>query len=126
MIAEPVFLPVEPSPIFRLHLHGWLESVLTDAHIFMAANGLEALQLVAQEQPSYVLIEIDLPDTNGAEVVQQLRQRLPTARIIVTGWYDSCLILDIAQSAGADGIILKDKCIANSFRCGGNFSIKGR
>ena len=109
MNAAPVFLLVEPSPILRSRLHEWLESVLTDARILIAANGRDALSIVAQEQPSHVLIEMDLPDTNGAEVVQQMRQSLPTAKIIVTGWYDSRLILEIVQSAGADGFVLKNK-----------------
>ena len=109
MGKAPVFLLVEPSPILRSRLQEWLESVLTDPRIFLAANGLEALNFAMQEKPSHILIEMDLPDTNGAEVVQQMRQRLPTARIIVTGWYDSRLILEILQSAGADGFILKNK-----------------
>jgi two-component system response regulator NreC len=109
MDAAPVFLLVEPSPILRSRLQEWLESVLTDPRIFLAANGLEALNFAMQEKPSHILIEMDLPDTNGAEVVQQMRQRLPTARIIVTGGYDSRLILEILQSAGADGFILKNK-----------------
>lgn len=109
MNVAPVILLVEPSPVIRLRLQEWLESVLTDARILIAANGRDALSIVAQEQPSHVLIEMDLPDTNGAEVVQQMRQSLPTAKIIVTGWYDSRLILEIVQSAGADGFVLKNK-----------------
>lgn len=109
MNVAPVILLVEPSPVIRLRLQEWLESVLTDARILIAANGRDALSIVAQEQPSHVLIEMDLPDTNGAEVVQQMRPSLPTAKIIVTGWYDSRLILEIVQSAGADGFVLKNK-----------------
>jgi hypothetical protein len=52
---------------------------------------------------------MDLPDTNIAEVIWQMRQRLPTAKIIVTGWYDSRLVLEIIESAGADGFILANK-----------------
>lgn len=109
MNAAPVFLIVEPSPIIRLRLHEWLESVLTNPCIFLGTNGLEALNLAAQEQPTHLLIEMDLPDTNGTEIVRQIRRSLPTARIIVNGWYDSRLILEIVQSAGADGFILKNK-----------------
>ena len=109
MNAAPVFLIVEPSPIIRLRLHEWLESVLTNPRIFIAESGLEALNLAMQEKPSHILVEMDLPDTNGTEIVKQMSQKLPTARIIVTGWYDSRLILEIVQSAGADGFILKNK-----------------
>jgi DNA-binding NarL/FixJ family response regulator len=109
MNAAPVFLLVEPSPMLCSSLHEWLESVLTDPRIFIAESGLEALNLAMQEKPSHILIEMDLPDTNGTEIVKQMSQKLPTARIIVTGWYDSRLILEIVQSAGADGFIPKNK-----------------
>lgn len=109
MNAAPVFLLVEPSPVLRLRLDAWLKSVIPNTRILIAVNGLEALNLAMQEKPSHILVEMDLPDTNGSEIVKQMRQRLPTARIIVTGWYDSRLILEIVQSAGADGFILKNK-----------------
>jgi DNA-binding NarL/FixJ family response regulator len=109
MNAAPVFLLVEPSPMLCSSLHEWLESVLTDPRIFIAESGLEALNLAMQEKPSHILVEMDLPDTNGTEIVKQMSQKLPTARIIVTGWYDSRLILEIVQSAGADGFIPKNK-----------------
>ena len=109
MNAAPVFLLVEPSPMLCSSLYEWLESVLTDPRIFIAESGLEALNLAMQEKPSHILVEMDLPDTNGTEIVKQMSQKLPTARIIVTGWYDSRLILEIVQSAGADGFIPKNK-----------------
>ena len=109
MSTAPVFLLVEPSPILRSSLHEWLKNVLIDARIFIAANGLDALWLAAQEQPSHILIEMDLPDISGLAVLQQIRQSLPNARIIATGWYDSRFFLDSVKSAGADGFILKNK-----------------
>jgi DNA-binding NarL/FixJ family response regulator len=109
MNAAPVILLVEPSPVFRLRLYAWLKSVITNARILIAENGGDALSLTAQEQPTHVLIEMDLPDTNVTEIVQQMRRSLPTAKIIVTGWYDSRLILEILESAGADGFILTNK-----------------
>ena len=109
MVAAPVFLLVEPSPILRSRLQDWLESVLTHPHIFAAESGLEALNLVALEQPTHILIEMDLHDISGLAVLQQIRQSLPNARIIATGWYDSRFFLDSVKSAGADGFILKNK-----------------
>ena len=108
MNAAPVILLVEPSPILRLRLQEWLENVLTDSRILIAANGLDTLWRAAQEQPSHILIDILLPDITGYEIVRQVRQGLPTARIIATGLHESRFILDSVQSAGADGFILKD------------------
>ena len=105
MNTVPVILLVEPSPILGPRLHEWLESVLTDPRILIAANGLDALWLAAQEEPSHILIEIYLPDLTGFEVVRQIRQCLPSARLIATSWYESRFMLDSAQSVGADRFI---------------------
>jgi CheY-like chemotaxis protein len=109
MTTVPVFLLVEPSPVLCSSLHEWLESVLTDPRIFFAANGLDALWLAAQEQPSHILIEMYLPDIIGFEVVRQMRQGLPAARIIATGSHESRFFLKMVRSAGADEFILKNK-----------------
>ena len=109
MNSAPVFLLVEPSLILRPRLQDWLESVLTNPRIFTAESGLEALNLAILEQPTHILIEMDLPDISGLAVLQQLRQSLPNAGIIATGWYDSRFFLNSVQSAGADGFVLKNK-----------------
>ena len=109
MNTGPVFLLVEPSPILRSILNRWLENALTSPRILIATNGVEALQLATQEAPSYILMEINLPDRKGLEVLHQLRQDLPQARIVATGWYESRFFLDHARSAGANGFIRKDK-----------------
>jgi len=93
MNAAPVILLVEPSPILRLRLQEWLENLLTDSCILIAANGLDALWRAAQEQPSHILIEMHLPDITGSG-------------IIATGSHESGFILDSVQSAGEDGFVL--------------------
>ena len=109
MHAAPVFLLVELSSILRSSLQKWLGSVLIDSRILSAENGLDALWLAAQEQPSHILVEMYLPDITGFEVVRQMRQGLPAARIIATGHYESPSFLKMVHSAGADEFILKDK-----------------
>jgi len=109
MNPAPVFLLVEPSLILRFRLHEWLENVLIDPHIFTAANGLDALWLAAHEQPSHILIEMNLPDITSFEIVRQLRQGQPAARIIATGGYESRFFLDRILVSGADGFIFKNK-----------------
>ena len=109
MNATSVFLLVEPSPILRSSLHDWLDRALPGNRILIAANGLDALWLATQEQPSHILIEMYLPDIIGFEVVRQMRQGLPTARIIATGQHESRFFLKMVRSAGADGFILKNK-----------------
>ena len=107
MNTAPVFLFVEPYPNFRVRLRIWLKQVVINPTILIATNGVEALSLTQQEQPSHILIEMELPDLPGVEVIQQMRQILPDARIVATGWSESRFFLNEAQSAGANGFIRK-------------------
>jgi DNA-binding NarL/FixJ family response regulator len=104
-----VFLLVEPSPILRSSLQDWLKQALAGHRILVAANGVEALRLAEQEWPSHVLIEMELPEKTGFDVLQQMRQILPDATIVATGWYESRVFLDKVQSSGANGFIRKHK-----------------
>jgi len=104
-----VFLLVEPSPILRSSLHDWLEQALAGHRILVAANGVEALKLTQQERPSHILIEMELPEKTGFEVLRQMRQILPGATIVATGWYESRVLLEKVESSGANGFIRKNK-----------------
>jgi len=109
MTATPVILLVEPSSILQSVLHEWLQYKFEKAHVLVADNGVEALRLAAQETPSQVLVEINLPDKTGFELLHQLRHSLPTARIVATGWYDHRFYHDRIKSSGADGYVIWDK-----------------
>lgn len=109
MNRAPVFLLVEPSPIFRPVLSRWLEAVLSHAHILITTNDEEALDLAANEKPSYVLVALNVPDQMGFELLRQLRQILPEAKIVATSSLESRWSIDRIRLAGADGFINKDK-----------------
>jgi DNA-binding NarL/FixJ family response regulator len=109
MNSAPGFLLVEPSPILASALSRWLENVFSNAQIFIASNGAEALQLATENIPSYILIELSLPDRVGIEILIQLRQALPDSRIIATSWFEGRWLIDGVRSAGANGFVSKDK-----------------
>jgi DNA-binding NarL/FixJ family response regulator len=115
MEKAPVFLLVEPSPILRSSMHDWLDRIFAGHRVLTAANGAEALKFADEERPSHILIEIELPEQNGLEVLQTMRKILPEARIVVTGWYESQFLLQSISSAGADGFIRKNKLPSELF-----------
>src|SRR4051794_11403916 len=49
-----------------------------------AANGLEAIEAIAELRPALVLLDIEMPGLNGFEVVQQLSA--PPAIVFVTAY----------------------------------------
>jgi len=65
-----------------------LASVLPNAEILVARNGLEGLRLASWETPDLVLLDVGLPDISGWEVLRLLRDEPRTKRaltIFLTG-----------------------------------------
>jgi DNA-binding NarL/FixJ family response regulator len=109
MDTAPVFLLVEPYPTLGLIMKNWLQTRFQNARVLIAENGMQALELTASTAPTHVLCDIDLPDQMGFEILQQLHQSLPEAKIIATGWYNSGSLLEKINSIGVNGYIVRDK-----------------
>ncbi|SHH15706.1 response regulator [Desulfosporosinus lacus] len=55
-----------------------------------ASNGLLALQLVMEEKPSLVLLDLRMPGLGGMETLAKLRELAPeTIVVIMSAYYDS-------------------------------------
>ena len=56
----------------------------------MAENGISAIQMMDELQPDVVLLDIDMPDMTGFDVLRSV-QRIPTAVIFVTAYDEFAL-----------------------------------
>ena len=74
--------------------------------VFEAPNGFEGIQLVMGAKPDIVLLDLNLPDMNGIEVLRELRawSSIPVVIISVRNAQDD--IIDLLD-AGADDYIIK-------------------
>ena len=73
-----------------------------------AANGEEAIDLVAELRPDVVLMDLRMPRLDGIEATRRLRERDPEARVIaLTTFADDESVLG-ALRAGARGYLTKD------------------
>ena len=51
--------------------------------LLTAENAAEARRIVAKRKPNAALLDYMLPDGNGVELAQQLRQQLPNLQVIM-------------------------------------------
>ena len=73
-----------------------------------AADGAEAVELVARTEPDVVLLDLVMPRLDGIEAIRHIRARCPATRILVlTSFADDHTVLP-AVRAGAAGYLLKD------------------
>lgn len=86
-------------------LLGLLEGIELIAN---AADGQEALDLVEQNRPDVVLMDLRMPRLDGIEATRRLRERHPDVRVIaLTTFADDESVLG-ALRAGAQGYLTKD------------------
>ena len=93
------------------HLRDYLETVIDRTEglevAFSAGSLAAALKLSAETQPDLCLVDIQLPDGSGVDLVRRMKAAGGAKCLILTVLGDRASVL-IALQAGADGYLLKD------------------
>ena len=67
-----------------------------------AANGLEAIDVVAQVEPDVVLMDVSMPKMNGIQATRRIKAESPGLRIIGLSMYQDEQTAQSMLEAGAD------------------------
>jgi DNA-binding NtrC family response regulator len=78
---KPVVLLVDDEDTIRLFLEKTLKDEGYEA--LTAATGEEALELTRSELPDLILLDLKLPDINGIEVLQRVKEEVPEVSVIM-------------------------------------------
>lgn len=73
-----------------------------------AKNGAEAVHLAERLRPDLVLMDLRMPEMDGAEATRAIKRQHPDTQVLVLTTYDSDAEILRAIKAGATGYILKD------------------
>ncbi|HEV8603539.1 MAG TPA: response regulator transcription factor [Gaiellaceae bacterium] len=73
-----------------------------------AADGREAVAAAERLRPDVVLMDLVMPHLDGVEAIRRIRERRPSARVIVLTSFIEDTKLFPALQAGAAGYLLKD------------------
>jgi len=105
MTAQARLLLVEDSPsILRLY-HEFLAKL--DVELIDADTGARALSVLGERIPDIILLDLELPDINGVEILRAIKERgLPAAVIVVTA-HGSVKTAVEAMREGAYDFIVK-------------------
>jgi DNA-binding NarL/FixJ family response regulator len=76
-----------------------------------AADGEEAVKLVAHAMPDVVVMDLNMPRMSGAEAARRLTAAAPLARVLVLTISGDEVSLTDAILAGATGFLLKDASV---------------
>jgi DNA-binding NarL/FixJ family response regulator len=73
-----------------------------------ASNGREAVELALAERPDVVLMDLRMPELDGAGATREIRSTLPETQVVVLTTYADDDALFPALEAGARGYLTKD------------------
>jgi DNA-binding NarL/FixJ family response regulator len=100
-------LIVEDHQMTLVGLKMLLEKNETVDVVGTAGNGLEAVKLASTVNPDIILMDIGLPEMDGIEATQKIKQAHPGARIIMLTSKDNEQDVFAALAAGADAYCMK-------------------
>jgi len=99
---------VDDHPIVRQGLRTLLEVEDGCEIIGEASDGLTAVELIVRLRPEVAVIDVQLPDLNGLEVVRRVRESVPDTKVVVLSMFaDEPYVLN-ALRHGAAAYVLKD------------------
>lgn len=73
-----------------------------------AGDGVEAMQIVEQQSPDVVVLDVSMPGLTGLEVTRRLRETGRAMGILILSMFDDPEYVLQAMRSGADGYVLKD------------------
>jgi DNA-binding NarL/FixJ family response regulator len=108
-LATPLVrvLVVDDFEPFRRFVAKVLEQQPELQIICEVSDGLEAVRKAEEMQPDLVLLDIGLPNLNGIEVAQQIRERSPRSKMLFVSQETSREVVERALALGGSGYVLK-------------------
>jgi two-component system response regulator NreC len=98
---------VDDHDVVRTGLRSFLETQPGFEVIAEAKNGLQALEKAREAKPDIVLMDITMPDMDGIEATQQLKDLYPDCQILVLTVHADKQYFMKMLSVGASGYLTK-------------------
>jgi DNA-binding NarL/FixJ family response regulator len=102
-----IFL-ADDHAILRDGLRSLLETYADLRVVGEAADGRQTVQQTLRLHPEVVVMDIVMPELNGIEAAQQIRQAAPASQVIILSMYATTEHIQRAFQAGARGYVLKE------------------
>jgi DNA-binding NarL/FixJ family response regulator len=97
----------DDHPVFRAGLRAILDAAPDLEVVAEAADGVEAVDLTVRHAPDLLLLDLQMPELGGLDVIPQVLAQRPETRILVLTMQDQRESLTAALRLGARGYLLK-------------------
>src|SRR5258706_9424621 len=100
-------LIVDDHEWFRKEIRSFLEHHVGIEIIGEASDGLEAVSYAKVLLPDLVLLDISMPRMNGFEAARQIKEYLPTIKIVIVTIHENETYQAFAELMNVEGFICK-------------------
>jgi DNA-binding NarL/FixJ family response regulator len=106
MAAVKVMI-IEDHPLFSKGLSSLIASREGYAVVGEAQDSTEALKLAAEKEPDLAILDLNLGDEDGLDLLKEMRRRFPRIVVLVLSMHDERYYADRVIKAGGRGYIMK-------------------
>lgn len=109
MTTDPIrIIIVDDHPMVAEGIEALLESYDDISVIATLSDGDEAIAQATEMQPDVMLMDLNMPKTNGLAATEIILESCPDTRILILSMHDSPEYISTALNHGAMGYLLKD------------------
>jgi DNA-binding NarL/FixJ family response regulator len=101
-------LAVDDHPIFRKGLVALIQDEYQKSTIVEAENGREAIELILEKSFDIIILDIDMPEKSGMDVLDFLRENSIESNTIILTMHNDEMFFNEAFNRGAKGFLLKE------------------
>jgi two-component system, NarL family, response regulator NreC len=101
-------LLVDDHEIVRSGLRALIEKNPEMQVLAEAGDGRTAVRLAKELRPDIVLMDVSMPDMNGVEATRQIREAVPTTKVLVMSMHSDRRFVEALLKAGANGYLTKN------------------
>ncbi len=108
---QTTIILADDHPMFRLGLKQAICRDSTFEILGEASDGAIALQMIRDERPQIAVIDWDMPELNGLEVMKRLREEGLATHVIILTMHNEEYLVNEAVDCGVNGFVLKDDAV---------------
>lgn len=98
---------VDDHTVVRNGIKLLLTQVPEFAVVGEADNGADALAVAQETQPHVVLMDVTMPEMNGFEAAQQIREAMPDTKVLFLSMHNEPEYIIRSMKSGGSGYLLK-------------------
>lgn len=104
---KPVVLLVDDHTLILQGIKFIVDNMPEIGEVCTASSAAEAMALIEDKTFDICLVDIELPDSSGFELLEKIKERCPKSRIIINTMHEETWMVKKMLQMRVDGVILK-------------------